>query len=101
MSITSEDKQRIKNLIVLGKKQGYITHDDILDLFPEVEENLHLLEYIIDSLQSNDIEIIEPQEGDLGFGAAAAGKMTFEEKIKILKQIRSHISTDPIRALGW
>lgn len=98
MSITSEDKQRIKNLIVLGKKQGYITHDDILDLFPEVEENLHLLEYIIESLQNNDIEIIEPQEGEMGIGAAAAGKMTFEEKIQILKQIRSHISTDPIRA---
>ncbi len=98
MSITSEDKQRIKNLIVLGKKQGYITHDDILDLFPEVEENLHLLEYIIESLQNNDIEIIEPQEGDIGFGITGGNKMTFEEKIKILKQIKSHISTDPIRA---
>jgi len=98
MSITSEDKQRVKNLLILGKKQGYVTHDDILDVFPEVEENLQLLEYIISSLQDVDIEIIEPEIQELGYGEATASKMTFEEKIKILKQIRSHISTDPIRA---
>jgi RNA polymerase primary sigma factor len=98
MSITSEDKQRVKNLLVLGKKQGYITHDDILDVFPEVEENLHLLEYIISSLQEVDIEIIEPESTELMYGATPSSKMTFEEKIKILKQIKSHISTDPIRA---
>lgn len=97
MSITSEDKQRVKNLLVLGKKQGYITHDDILDVFPEVEENLHLLEYIISSMQDAEVEIIEPEAGDYGYSVGGS-KMTFDEKIKILKQIRSHISTDPIRA---
>ncbi len=99
MSITSEDKQKVKNLLALGKKQGYLTHDDILDQFPEVEENLQLLEYIISSLQDNDVELIEPIENpEFGYTNTAASKMSFEEKIKILKQIKSHISTDPIRA---
>lgn len=99
MSIISEDKQKVRNLVDQGKKQGYLTHDDILDVFPEVEDNLNLLEYIITSLQDQDIELIEPlEDSDLKFAAGAASKMSFDEKIRILKQIKSHVSTDPIRA---
>jgi len=99
MSIISEDKQKVRNLVDQGKKQGYLTHDDILDVFPEIEDNLNLLEYIITNLQDQDIELIEPQvDSDLKFAAGVASKMSFEEKIRILKQIKSHVSTDPIRA---
>lgn len=100
MSIIAEDKQKVKNLVDQGKKQGYLTHDDILDVFPEIEDNLNLLEYIISSLQDADIELIETQEdSNLKFITGdVASKMSFEEKIKILKQIKSHVSTDPIRA---
>ncbi len=99
MSIISEDKQKVRNLVEQGKKQGYLTHDDILDVFPEVEDNLNLLEYIITSLQDADIELIEPlEDAEYKYMAGAASKMSFEEKIRILKQIKSHVSTDPIRA---
>ncbi len=96
MAITSDDKQKVKNLVILGKKQGYLTQDDILAVFPEIEENLQLLEYIIASLQDDEIEIIEPRTE--AYAEDKKTKLTFEEKIKILKQIKSHVSTDPIRA---
>jgi len=96
MSITSEDKQKVKSLLELGKKQGYVTHDDILEQFSEVEENLHLLEYIVSVLADVEIEIIEPEALDIV--VEKTNRMSFEEKILILKQIKSHISTDPIRA---
>ncbi|MCA9380932.1 sigma-70 family RNA polymerase sigma factor, partial [Candidatus Dojkabacteria bacterium] len=98
MAISSEDKQKVKSLVILGKKQGYLTQDDILAVFPEIEDNLQLLEYIIASIQDDEIEIIEPRENDGADFESKKGKMTFEEKIKILKQIKSHVSTDPIRA---
>ncbi len=99
MSISGEDKQKVKNLVASGQRQGYISHDEILNIFPEVEENLQLLEYIVSSLQDSDIEIIDVAEGDgVALSETTQSKMTFEEKIKILKQIKSHISTDPIRA---
>jgi RNA polymerase primary sigma factor len=99
MAITAEDKQKVKNLVILGKQQGYLTQDDILDTFPEIEENLQLLEYIIINVEDSDIEIIEPVESDdASLLSGEKVKMSFEEKIKILKQIKSHISTDPIRA---
>ena len=86
MSISAEDKDKVKNLITFGKKQGYLSHDDILDVFPEVEDNLQLLEYIVSSLQDSDIEIIEPTDAPLyEYAKNGASKMTFEEKIKILK----------------
>lgn len=98
MAISSDDKQKVKDLIILGKKQGYLSQDDILSVFPEVEDDLQLLEYIIARLQDSEIEIISPaSENELDYDSASS-RMTFEEKVKILKQIRSHISTDPIRA---
>jgi RNA polymerase primary sigma factor len=100
MSISPEDKEKVRNLVILGKKQGYLTHDDILDQFPEVEDNLQVLEYIVSNLQDSEVEIIEPVEENspYAFAEQSASKMSFEEKIRILKQIKSHVSTDPIRA---
>lgn len=99
MSISAEDKEKVKSLVSKGKKQGYLSHDDILEVFAEVEDNLQLLEYIVSSVQDSDIEIIEPTEASLfEYAGDSSSKMTFEEKIRILKQIKSHVSTDPIRA---
>jgi RNA polymerase primary sigma factor len=99
MSISSEAKEKVKGLLTLGKKQGYLAQDDILDVFPEIEDNLQLLEHIVAALQEAEIEIIEPVESTTyGYEGQSHTKMTFEEKIKILKQIKSHVSTDPIRA---
>lgn len=98
MAIHPEDKQKVENILILGKKQGYLSQDDILGVFPEIEEDLQLLEYIIDVLQDSEIEIISPVEAVEPTLEGVKEKMTFEDKIRILKQIRSHISTDPIRA---
>ncbi len=96
MAIKAEHKQKVKQLVKLGQSQGYLTEDDVLNIFPNVEEDLQLLEYIVNQLQEDDIEIITIQDGEEKSGPSKT--MTFEEKIAILKKIRSHVSTDPIRA---
>lgn len=99
MAISSEDKQKVKSLVILGQKQGYLTEDDILAVFPEIEDNLQLLEYIIVSIQDYDVEIISNTEDASAVAhSKKPASMTFEEKIKILKQIKSHVSTEPVRA---
>ncbi len=98
MSISAEEKQKVRNLVILGKKQGYLTQDDILSNFQDIEDNLQLLEYIIESLQSEEIEVIEPVDKSEYEYEEKQSKLSFDEKIKILKQIKSHVSTDPIRA---
>ena len=100
MAITAEAKQKVKELVKLGQTQGYLTQDDVLSVFPTVEDDLQLLEYIVMRLQGDDVEIIERSEAGIEEVAITGGSggMTFEEKIAILKKIRSHVSTDPIRA---
>ncbi len=94
MKISKKDRKKLKELIKRGNTQGYLTHDEVLEDFPEIEDDLVLLEYIIMKLQEDEIEIIEP----LDESEERKEKMDFDKKVEVLKKIRSHISTDPIRA---
>lgn len=101
MAINQKIKKEVRDLINRGKEQGYLTQDEVLEAFPDVEEDMNLLEYIITSLQEEEVEIIEPISDipeELAVIAPTNKGMTFEQKIKILKKIRSHVTTDPIRA---
>lgn len=98
MSIKQEHKNKVKELIDTGSNQGYLTQDDVLEYFPDIEEDIPLLEYIIAELQDANIELIEPVDVEPEDPVASPRGITFEQKISILKKIRSHISTDPVRA---
>jgi len=102
MAINQAKKKTVKELKYLGKTQGYLTQDDILNKFPHIEDDMELLEYTVTTLQNEDIEIIEPVKVDTeikkDYSNPSGKGMTFEQKILILKKIRSHVSTDPIRA---
>ncbi|MCA9379269.1 sigma-70 family RNA polymerase sigma factor [Candidatus Dojkabacteria bacterium] len=97
MAITAEDKQKVRELVKRGQGQGYLTQDEVLTTFPTIEDDLQLLEYVVIKLQDAEVEIIQLEE-DGGSTGRSGGSMTFEEKIAILKKIRSHVSTDPVRA---
>jgi len=99
MAIDQKIKKQVQKLVDLGLRQGYLTQDEILEEFPEVEDDMKLLEYIVMQLQDAEIEIIEPSlEAEEEIGPTRPSQLTFEQKIEILKKIRSHVSTDPIRA---
>lgn len=49
-------------LLKEASKRGYITYDQILEVLPEVEDNLPLLETILEELQTNEIAIYESEE---------------------------------------
>lgn len=99
MAITAEDKQKVRELVRLGQTQGYLTQEEILADFPTIEDDLQLLEYIIIKLQDAEVEIIQVNADEAASTRSSGGNnMTFEEKIEILKKIRSHVSTDPVRA---
>lgn len=52
----------VDHLLALGRAQGYVTFDDILNIFPEAEENLDQLEEIFALLMSAGIPVGEPEE---------------------------------------
>ncbi len=48
---------KLKVLIKKGKKTGFVTEKEILDLFPKIEDNIELLEKIAEELDLAGIEI--------------------------------------------
>ncbi|KKQ34378.1 MAG: RNA polymerase sigma factor, partial [candidate division WS6 bacterium GW2011_GWA2_37_6] len=97
-AINQNIKKQVQELVDLGLKQGYLTQDEILEIFPEVEDDMKLLEFIVMKLQDAEVEIIEPAIEEEEIIPVRQSHLTFEQKIEILKKIRSHVSTDPIRA---
>ena len=90
------DKEKaIKVLIDKGKDQGFLTQEDLLDVFPTIEEDVELLDDIFVSLQENEIEVLEPEEN---VEVPEKEELTLEKKIRILKTIQSNLSTDAIRS---
>ncbi len=94
MAKTSQKTATIKDLINKGKTQGFLSQEDILEVFPTIEEDIALLDEIFKELQENEIEVLTSEENLV----KDQEEMTLEKKIRILKTIQSTISTDAIRS---
>jgi len=95
-----KQEKGIALLVKKGKEQGFLTQEDLLDVFPKVEENLELLDNIFEVLQRNKIEVVEPEETTATENEEEIrdGEKTLEEKIKIIKSIQPIMSADAIRS---
>ncbi len=91
----TEIKQQkiIKKLVQKGLEQGFLIQEDILELVPEIEEDLDLLDEIFEALQQADVEVVEQEEIIL-----PDEPLDLEKKIQILRKIQANVGTDPIRA---
>jgi len=49
----------VKDLLVLGKDQGFVTQDDILAVFPEAEKHIPEIESLFDKLNKVGIDVFE------------------------------------------
>lgn len=90
------NSEAIKILITLGKKQGFLTQEDILGELPAIEEDIELLDKVFQKLQKSGVEVIEPEEERKPESSEQI--LTLEKKIRILKSIQSTLSTDAIRS---
>ncbi|MBW6441816.1 RNA polymerase sigma factor RpoD [Patescibacteria group bacterium] len=82
----------IKKLVKKGKKQGYLTLDDLLVLFPNAEEDIETLDFLYEKLLESGIDVF-----DIGSEKEAEKVAKLEEidlsKIKLDKTTTS----DPVR----
>lgn len=51
-------------LIAKGKEQGYITYDDVLDVFPEAEDQLDQIDAFYQRLMSEGVEVVAEAKDD-------------------------------------
>jgi RNA polymerase primary sigma factor len=72
-------------LLQLGRNQGYVTYDDVLNLMPEVEDNIEQLEDLFASLFEHGIEV--GQSRDESASSQQAPEKAEEEEEFDLSQI--------------
>ena len=62
VKLTKKEKEMVKRkntLLAKGKEKGFITYDEILKDFPDIENNIFFLEELYDALASNGVDVLE------------------------------------------
>lgn len=94
--ITKKKKIDIKPLLVRGKKQGFVTQDEILVLFPDAEERLGELDDLYDKLLQAGIDVFETVTSEeIAEDEKAASKL--EKELELLATLKDRTITDPVR----
>lgn len=89
-------EQKINTLVKQGKKQGFITQDDILDLFPQPENHLNEIDELYSQLIKEEIDVFETlstKEEKEALKAVAE----LEKELEILAKLSPTASNDPVR----
>ena len=75
-----EMEKRKNFLLAKGKEKGFITYDEILKEFPDIENNIFFLEELYDALGSNGIDVLESGGFlDLGDGDLSSKKNVYSK----------------------
>ncbi len=85
-------EKNIKKLITIGKKQGYLTLSQIMDLFPHAEEEIEILDYLYERLMDAKIDVFDVES------EKEAEKLAGIEDIDLTKtKLDKSVSSDPVR----
>src|SRR3989344_1223726 len=84
------------NLIKKGREQGFLTQDDILEIFPDAEKRLDELDDLYDKLLAEGIDVFESVTSD-ELDTDEKAKEQLEREIEILSKLGGAESTDPVR----
>jgi RNA polymerase primary sigma factor len=82
----------VKKLIKKGKKQGYLTLDDLLALFPHAEEDIETLDYLYEKLMESGVDVFDISS------EKEAEKVAKLEEIDLSKiKLDKTTTSDPVR----
>lgn len=72
-------------LIEKGQRQGAVSFNDILVLFPDIENDVTLLDEVLDTLLDAGVEILPAKDKDIPQLAGESGELPTEEEEDILE----------------
>ena len=94
-------------LIEKGKEQGFVTYDDILDVFPEAEDELDKIDALYQSLMSEGVSVLADSTSQQDPGQQFVAKQDEEERIRSMRvpaatglteeELKSGALDDPVR----
>jgi len=86
----------IFKLIEKGKKQGFVTQEEILQLFPDAEERIEELDDLYDVLLREKVDVFDSvTEKEIAEDEKAAAELSRE--LEILATLEDKTLTDPVR----
>ena len=86
----------VTDLIKQGKKNGFITQDDILFLFPKPEEKIEDLDVLYAKLIKANVDVFETTSLDVEREASKSFQ-NLEKEIEALTRAASETISDPVR----
>src|SRR3990167_8070724 len=89
-------RKEIVELIKKGRDQGFLTQDDLLEVFPDAEDRLEELDDLYDKLLAEGIDVFESVESEETESDEKV-KEKLEREIEILSKLGGAESTDPVR----
>jgi RNA polymerase primary sigma factor len=84
------DESKINDIIARGRVRGFVTHQEILSFFPNIEEDVSFLENLFNRLQNAGIDVIEEKSP-----FEMEGKK--KEEVVPYEEILEHLSIDSIQ----
>lgn len=96
-SLSPQEEKSLKDLINRGKTRGFVTYSEILQFFPDAEENIGIIETLMDSLANENVTIQDspalfeqPDEQDLK-------KLEKEISVKPTGRLDAGVPMDSVR----
>ena len=86
-------QEEIKNLVKKSKKRGFVTQDEILDIFVEPEIYVEELDDLYDTLINKNIDIFESVSED----QTEDDKDVLKQELDVLASLGNVGATDPVR----
>jgi len=89
-------RKAVGDLIKKGRDQGFLTQDDVLEIFPDAEKRIEELDDLYEKLLAETIDVFEsvtPDEIDTNEKA----KEKLDREIELLTKLADTESTDPVR----
>ena len=85
----------VKKLLKLGKDRGFVTQEEILQVFPAPEENINELDAFYIRLDNDKIDVFETTAEELEADQRGGGVL--ERELELLTTLDEGSVTDPVR----
>ncbi len=89
-------RKQVAEIIKKARDQGFLTQEEILEIFPDAESRINELDDLYDQLLSEGIDVFESvttEDGEL----AETSKDKLDKEIEMLTRLEGIESTDPVR----
>lgn len=84
-----------KKLLKLGRERGFVTQEEILQIFPKPEESLESLDNFYLKLIESNIDVFETTAEEIGEEGKTASEL--ERELEVLATLDEGSVTDPVR----